>query len=79
MLILYDKSTCPFCHKVLRFTERANIKLEIRDIYSDPKIMEDLIARGGKRQVPYLVDEEKNVEMYESEDIIEYLQNTYVH
>jgi glutathione S-transferase len=78
MLILYYKTTCPYCRKVLRFAETAAIKLELRDIYSDPQIMEDLITSGGKRQIPYLVDEENNVAMYESEDIIEYLKANYV-
>lgn len=78
MLILYVKSGCEFCHKVLNFAARNNIALEQKDIYADPSIANELIDRGGKRQVPYLVDTTKNVEMYESDDIVEYLQNNYV-
>ena len=33
-----------------------------------------LIRMGGKRQVPFLVDGERNIQMYESNDIIEYLK-----
>ena len=29
---------------------------------------------GGKRQVPFLVDTDRNIQMYESDDIIEYLK-----
>jgi glutathione S-transferase len=33
-----------------------------------------LIQIGGKRQVPFLVDTDRNIQMYESNDIIEYLK-----
>ena len=35
------------------------------------------MAAGGKRQTPFLVDEERQITMYESDDIIEYLADTY--
>ena len=39
------------------------------------KASEDsLIQLGGKRQVPFLVDNDRNIQMYESADIIEYLK-----
>jgi len=41
--------------------------------YAD--VAADLKARAGKLQTPYLVDEENNVEMFESNDIIEYLHH----
>jgi glutathione S-transferase len=37
----------------------------------------ELIERGGKFQVPYLVDPNTRKEMYESDEIIEYLQERY--
>ena len=36
-----------------------------------------LLARSGHVQVPYLVDPNTGVEMYESKDIIAYLEKTY--
>jgi glutathione S-transferase len=44
---------------------------------NEPDVAEELIARGGKKQMPYLVDEDKSIEMYESEDIITYLHEHY--
>lgn len=38
---------------------------------------EALLARAGKVQVPYLVDPNQGVEMFESADIMAYLQATY--
>ena len=73
-LILYVKTGCPYCIKVTEFAEKKGIEFELRNI-ADPAIAEELIERGGKRQVPYLVDVENAVEMYESDDIVEYLRS----
>jgi glutathione S-transferase len=37
----------------------------------------ELKARGGKIQIPYLVDPNTGVEMYESRDIVRYLDAHY--
>ena len=39
---------------------------------SNKESEESLIQIGGKRQVPFLVDTDRNIQMYESSDIIEY-------
>ena len=75
--ILYVKTGCPYVARVLSFASERGIKFEERNI-ANMRVAEELIARGGKRQVPYLVDLEKGVEMYESEDIVEYLKNKVV-
>jgi len=72
-LILYVKTGCPWCQRVLDFASEKGIEFELRNI-KDAGVAEELIARGGKRQVPYLVDRKDGTEMYESADIIEYLK-----
>ena len=72
MYTLYVKSGCPFCEKVLRVTDEYNISIELKEL-ADDGVADELIARGGKRQVPYLVDNMAEVAMYESGDIIAYL------
>ena len=76
MLTLYVKTGCPFCHKVLDTGEELGLMFEEKNI-ADDAVAAELVARGGKRQVPYLVDSERNIEMYESADISEYLRKTY--
>ena len=76
MLILYVKTGCPWCKKVLDAGEELGIKFEEKNI-ADDAVAAELIARGGKRQVPYLVDSERGVEMYESADIGAYLREHY--
>lgn len=65
--------TCPYCKKVLSFAEEKGIKLNKIDI-ADKANEDALIQFGGKRQVPFLVDKDRNIQMYESSDIVEYLK-----
>lgn len=75
-LILYVKTGCPWCAKVLNKMEELGITAELKNI-ADEGIADELIARGGKRQVPYLVDAGTGKELYESADIISHLDETY--
>lgn len=74
MFILYYKPSCPFCQRVLEVAENLGVTFELKDLSEDPTLVDELIARGGKSMVPYLVDTNRNVEMYESQDIIEYIR-----
>ena len=78
MLTLYVKTGCPYCHVVFDVAKELGITFELKNI-SDDAVAAELVARGGKRQVPYLVDTERNVEMYESADIVVYLRKHYGH
>ena len=77
MPTLYYKPNCEYCQAVLQSAEKMGLELRLLNINSDPAIGEELVARGGKRQVPYLVDEKNDTEMYESADIIEHLGKHY--
>ncbi len=77
MLTLYVLTGCPYCAKVLAAGRELGIEFNLKNV-GDPGVTEELIARGGKRQMPYLVDEEAGVEMYESDDIVDYLHQKYV-
>ena len=74
MLTLYYRPTCPFCQDVFGEIEDLSIKLTLKDISADPTLITGLVALGGKKQVPYLVDSERGEKMYESQDIISYLR-----
>lgn len=76
MLTLYIRPGCPYCAKVLRAGEELGIPFELKSV-SNPEVAEELRTRGGKLQVPYLVDAGKGVEMYESDDIIDHLHATF--
>ena len=76
MLELFILETCPYCLKVIKYLDERG--LEYRKIDIKNKDSENsLIQIGGKRQVPFLVDTDRNIQMYESNDIIEYLKTIY--
>ena len=73
MLELFTLETCPYCQKVMNFLDKEHMKYNKIDI-TNKESEDSLIKIGGKRQVPFLIDSERNIQMYESDDIIEYLK-----
>lgn len=76
MLTLYVKTGCPFCRHVLDLGKELDLSFVEKNV-ANPGVAEELIARGGKRQEPYLVDSDRGVEMYESPAIVAYLREHY--
>ncbi|HEX2792676.1 MAG TPA: glutathione S-transferase N-terminal domain-containing protein [Candidatus Paceibacterota bacterium] len=76
MLTLFIKPGCPYCANVLHAAEELGLEPDVKSIYDDG-VAEELIAAGGKLQMPYLIDHEHDVSMYESGDIIDYLHRTF--
>ncbi len=80
-LILYEFQGCPFCRKVRNAVSALGLDVLVRPCPSGGATWRpEAIAKGGKRQFPYLIDpnpEGGEVAMYESDDIIAYLFRTY--
>jgi glutaredoxin len=75
-LSIYQYEACPFCVKVRRFMKAQSIDLPLKDAMKEPARSE-LLKGGGKAQVPCLriENEDSSVKwMYESSDIVAYLQ-----
>ena len=73
MILLYKMKGCPYCEKVIKFIEEKNIEYRPLDI-EDVVNKEELLHLGGIEQVPFLVDTKTNKTMYESDEIVEYLE-----
>jgi glutaredoxin len=74
---LFYFTTCEHCIKVRLTLWWMGLELPLKDITFHPKNKAELIAGGGKKQVPCLriEDERDGVRwMYESSDIIRYLK-----
>lgn len=72
-LVLYKYDACPYCQKVMREIARLGITtLTMRDTMQDPTARQELLAKGGKTQVPCLVINGRA--LYESDAIIAYLK-----
>lgn len=77
VLVLYHTSTCPYCRAVRKVMKELEMDIELRDIYFGRSSLEELIAEGGKEQVPCLRIDDGRGEvtwLYESSDIIEFLK-----
>ena len=73
MIEIFMKEFCGYCKKVIKYIDEHDIPYKTIDI-SEKANEEELIRIGGKKQVPFIIDREKKVEMYESDDIIDYLR-----
>ena len=77
-LELYEFEACPFCRKVREALSMLDLDAIIYPCpKGGPRHREQIRQRGGKAQFPYLVDPNTDKEMYESDDIVRYLYQTY--
>jgi len=77
-LSLYQFYACPFCLKTRRAFTRLNLTIETRDAQKNPD-RSDLKNGGGDIKVPCLRIDNKDgtIWMYESDEIIQYLENRF--
>ena len=77
-LVLYEFESCPYCRRVREALSILDLEAEIRPCpKGGHRFRDELIARGGKAQFPYLIDPGTGKEMYESADIVDYLFSRY--
>ncbi|WP_256558653.1 glutathione S-transferase N-terminal domain-containing protein [Natronomonas marina] len=85
MLVLYQSEGCPYCKKV----RETMSDLGLSFVAHNPRLPGDEggdvtnevthaeLTAGGDDQIPYLVDTDRGVTMYESDDIVDYLETHY--
>ncbi|WP_418139128.1 glutathione S-transferase N-terminal domain-containing protein [Oceanimonas smirnovii] len=78
-LALYQLPRCPFCIKVRRNMHKLNLPIETRNVHPGSPHRDALQAGGGRVKSPCLRIEENGETqwMYESNDIIAYLQQRF--
>ena len=76
---LYQFKACPFCVRTRRTLHRLNLNIETRDAMNNPEHRETLLSQGGEIKVPCLRidDDNETIWMYESVDIIAYLNQRF--
>src|SRR2546422_9188642 len=77
LLELYDFEGCPYCRKVREVLSELDLDYLEHPVARGSPRRAELVKRGGKMQAPYLVDPNTGTEMYESDDIIAYLNAAY--
>jgi glutathione S-transferase len=77
-LILYELEGCPYCAKVKNKLADLGLEYESRMVPRSHSERTEVKEISGQTGVPVLIDEEHGVEgMPESDDIVEYLEQTY--
>ncbi len=76
-LVLYQFFACPFCIKTRRAIRRLALNIQTREIQGEYRA--ELLAEGGKIKAPCLkiVEGEEVRWLYESDDIIAYLDRRF--
>lgn len=79
-LELYDMEGCSYCRKVREALTTLDLDVLIHPCpKGGQRFRPRLRELGGKEQFPYLVDPNTGRQMYESNDIVDYLFATYGH
>ncbi len=78
MLQLYTSDYCTYCRKVEAFLDEHSVPYEHFNVVTNEHNRRTVVERGGKLQVPFLIDTEQGVEMFESDDIMSYVQCAYL-
>ena len=77
-LLVYDFESCPFCRKAREALSILDLPVEVRPCPKrGRRFRDELVERAGKEQFPYLVDPNRGEELYESDDIVDYLFTHY--
>ncbi len=76
-LELYEFEACPFCRKVREALTAFDMDAVIYPCPRGSRHRAVVLEKGGKELFPYLVDPNAGTAMYESDDIIRYLSDTY--
>jgi glutaredoxin 3 len=77
-LELYSLDGCPYCAKVKTKLSELDLDYEEHSVPSSHSERDEVDEVSGQTGVPVLVDTEHGVEgMPESDDIVEYLEETY--
>ncbi|MFB6129626.1 MAG: glutathione S-transferase N-terminal domain-containing protein [Salinigranum sp.] len=86
MLELYQFEGCPHCKKVRTKLSELGVSYVLHNPrlgnsdgheVTNQRTYDELVEMGGEDQVPYLVDSGRGTAMYESDDIVEYLETHY--
>lgn len=78
-LILYGYDASPYCKRVREVFNVLDLTYDYRPCPGARQgaFSEDLFWRTGRRTVPFLIDPNTGIELFESGDIIDYLLATY--
>jgi len=75
--VLYEFEACPYCRKVREGLSELDLDWVCRPSARGSRHRDEVPDFGDRKFFPYLVDPNTGVRMKESEDILDYLHETY--
>ena len=76
-LELYSFEASPFCRIVRETLCELELPYRLRNVAKGSPGREAFVERSGRMQVPWLVDPNTGTELFESAEIVHYLEDTY--
>jgi glutathione S-transferase len=76
-LELWSFEASPFCRIAREVLCSLEIPYRLHNVGKGSAGRDAFVQRSGKMQVPFLVDPNSGVEIFESADIVQYLRATY--
>jgi glutathione S-transferase len=76
-LELWSFEASPYCRIARDALCRLELPYRLHNVAKGSRHRSDFVARSGKMMVPYLADPNTGREMFESADIVRYLESTY--
>ncbi len=76
-LELFSFETSPYCRIAREALCRLEIPYRLHNVGKGSRNRTDFVARSGKMMVPWIADPNTGKEMFESADIVRYLESTY--
>jgi len=76
-LELYSFEASPFCRIAREALSSLELPYRLYNVAQGSARREAFLARSGRMMVPWLADPNTGAEMFESADIVAYLEKTY--
>jgi len=76
-LELYSFESSPFCRIVREALSSLELPYLLHNVAKNSHKREEFVKRSAKMMVPYLIDPNTDTAMFESADIVRYLEQTY--
>mmetsp|Transcript_27846 Transcript_27846/g.34386 ORF Transcript_27846/g.34386 Transcript_27846/m.34386 type:complete len:397 (+) Transcript_27846:120-1310(+) len=78
-IIIYEYDASPFCKRVREIVNLLDLTVEYRPCPGarQSSFSKELYELTSRQTIPYMIDPNTNVSMFESNDIIQYLLDTY--
>ncbi len=76
-LELWSIESSPYCRLAREALCELEIPYVVHNVTKRSAHRKDFVARSGRMMVPYLIDDNTGKEMFESADIVKYLNTTY--